>query len=407
MATSDAPKASKDDQPVEISEEEERARLISCPRLALVQHAFMLTCPAASDDEKAAAKQALLDAVKETNMTPYYEHLCKEYGWAQDDALVAKMKATNDAELAKLEAVIKDADDNLGESEIREANLAKAEHLCMIGDKEGAVAAFKETYEKTVSLGHRLDIVFTQIRLGMFYLDNDLTLRNIEKAETLMDAGGDWDRRNRLKVYKGAYAASIRDFAKATSLFLDTVSTFTSYEIMEYKRFVETAVLLGMFSLPRVELHKKVVLGPEIQEMLHESPTIRGFMQSFYKCDYATFFKHLGEIDAALMKDALLAPHRRFYIREMRILAYSQLLQSYRSVTLDSMAKSFGVSPDFIDRELSHFIAAKRLNCKIDKVAGIVMTNRPDMKNAQYQTVIKQGDLLLNQVQKLSQAINI
>lgn len=58
-------------------------------------------------------------------------------------------------------------------------------------------------------------------------------------------------------------------------------------------------------------------------------------------------------------------------------------------------------------RELSHFIAAKRLNCKIDKVAGIVMTNRLDMKNAQYQTVIKQGDLLLNQVQKLSQAINI
>ena len=95
-------------------------------------------------------------------------------------------------------------------------------------------------------------------------------------------------------MYKGAYAASIRDFAKATSLFLDTVSTFTSYEIMEYKKFVETAVLLGMFSLPRVELHKKVVLGPEIQEMLHESPTTRGFMQSFYKCDYATFFKHLG-----------------------------------------------------------------------------------------------------------------
>ena len=34
----------------------------------------------------------------------------------------------------------------------------------------------------------------------MFYLDNDLTLRNIEKAETLMESGGDWDRRNRLKV---------------------------------------------------------------------------------------------------------------------------------------------------------------------------------------------------------------
>ena len=65
--------------------------------------------------------------------------------------------------------MLADADENLGESEIREANLAKAEHLCMIGDKDGAVAAFKETYEKTVSLGHRLDIVFTQIRLGTWH----------------------------------------------------------------------------------------------------------------------------------------------------------------------------------------------------------------------------------------------
>lgn len=409
MSASDAPKASSstEEVKVEITEAEEKARLIICPPLALVQHSFMLTCPAASDDEKAAAKQALLDTVEKQNMVPYYEHLCQQHGWTQDATLTASMQATNDAELVKLEAAIKDAADNLGETEIRETNLAKAEHLCMIGDKDAAVTAFRETYEKTVSLGHRLDIVFNQIRLGMFYLDNDLTKRNLEKAESLMDEGGDWDRRNRLKVYKGAFAASVRDFAKATTLFLDTVSTFTSYEIMEYKKFVEVSVVLGMFSLPRVELHKKIILGPEIQEMLHESPTIKGFLTSFYKCDYATFFKHLGDIDASMMKDALLAQHRRFYIREMRVLAYSQLLQSYRSVTLDSMAKSFGVSVDFIDRELSHFISAKRLNCKIDKVAGIVMTNRPDMKNAQYQTVIKQGDLLLNQVQKLSQAINV
>lgn len=40
----------------------------------------------------------------------------------------------------------------------------------------------------------------------------------------------------------------------------------------------------------------------------------------------------------------------------------------------------------FIDyRELSRFIAAGRLNCKIDKVGGIVETNRPDSKNYQYQ----------------------
>ena len=34
----------------------------------------------------------------------------------------------------------------------------------------------------------------------------------------------------------------------------------------------------------------------------------------------------------------------------MRILAYNQLLESYRSLTLDSLARSFGVSIDFVDK---------------------------------------------------------
>lgn len=53
------------------------------------------------------------------------------------------------------------------------------------------------------------------------------------------------------------------------------------------------------------------------------------------------------------------------------------------------MAQAFGVSVEFLDRELARFISAGRLSCKIDKVAGIVETNRPDQKNAQYQAAIK------------------
>jgi 26S proteasome regulatory subunit N7 len=57
--------------------------------------------------------------------------------------------------------------------------------------------------------------------------------------------------------------------------------------------------------------------------------------------------------------------------------------------------------------DVSKFIAAGRLNCVIDKVNGIVETNRPDAKNAQYQQTIKQGDILLNRVQKLSRVITV
>jgi 26S proteasome regulatory subunit N7 len=45
-----------------------------------------------------------------------------------------------------------------------------------------------------------------------------------------------------------------------------------------------------------------------------------------------------------------------------------QFLDSYKSVTLESMASAFGVSVDFIDYELVDFIVAGRLPAKIDRV---------------------------------------
>ncbi|KAI8016837.1 hypothetical protein LOK49_LG04G02936 [Camellia lanceoleosa] len=71
------------------------------------------------------------------------------------------------------------------------------------------------------------------------------------------------------------------------------------------------------------------------------------------------------------------------------------------------MAKAFGVTVEFIDLELSRFIAAGKLHCKIDKVAGVLETNCPDAKNALYQATIKQGDFLLNRIQKLSLVIDL
>jgi len=42
----------------------------------------------------------------------------------------------------------------------------------------------------------------------------------------------------------------------------------------------------------------------------------------------------------------------------------------------------------------------------IMQVAGVIETTRPDAKNAQYQSAIKHGDLLLNRLQKLSKVID-
>jgi len=321
--------------------------------------------------------------------------------------LVEKMEDDNKTKLAQLDEAIKDAEENLGESELREALLKKSEFFAIIGDKKAAIESVRKTNEKTVGLGNRMDLVFLNIRIGLFFMDHEIIKANIEKAKEMLEEGGDWDRRNRLKVYEGLYAMSVRDFKKSANLFLDAISTFTSYELMDYVTFVQYTVHISILALERSDLHKQVIKGSEILEVLHQIPQVNQYLMSLYNCQYAHFFQCLGKVETELKEDRYMAPHYAFYVREMKIKAYAQLLESYRSLTLKYMADAFGVTEDYMDSELCRFIASGRLHAKIDKVGGIVITNRPDLKNAQYQTCIKQGDILLNRVQKLSRVINI
>ena len=44
--------------------------------------------------------------------------------------------------------------------------------------------------EKTVGLGNRMDLIFHNIRIGLFWMDHSLIKANLEKATTLMEEGG-------------------------------------------------------------------------------------------------------------------------------------------------------------------------------------------------------------------------
>ncbi|KAJ1531194.1 26S proteasome non-ATPase regulatory subunit 6, partial [Cladochytrium tenue] len=161
------------------------------------------------------------------------------------------------------------------------------------------------------------------------------------------------------------------------------------------------AILTAAITLKRPDFKKKVIDAPEILEVINDLPVLADYSTSLYRCEYGKFFSSLAQVEQEIKWDRLLQAHYRFYVREMRIIVYSQLLESYRSLTIESMAAAFGVTEDFLDGDLSKLIAAGRLNAVIDKVGGVVETNRPDRKNAQYQSTIKQGDLLLTRIQKL------
>ncbi len=377
-------------------------------KLVLAQKLFLLrSADVLQDIEKQKLKDEVLVFIKEDDMAGLYQTCCHELGWELDQELLDSMLNKNAEELKRLDDKIADAEENLGESEVREALLAKALFVIRIGEKDKALEQLKVAEAKTVAVGQKMDLVFHTLRLGFFFLDFKLISVNIEKAKSLFDEGGDWERKNRLKVYEGLYCMATRNFKQAATLFLDSISTFTTYELFSYDTFIFYCVLTSIISLDRVSLKQKVVDAPEILTVIGKIPYLSDFLNALYGCQYKTFFISFAGITDQIRSDRYLQPHFRYYMREVRSVAYSQFLESYKSVTMDAMAKSFGVSIPFLDSELSRFIAAGKLNCKIDKVAGILETNRPDAKNALYQSTIKQGDFLLNRIQKLSRVIDI
>lgn len=377
------------------------------PHLILAHKLFLLTHPDVQDIEKVNLREEVFTFVKDDDMAPLYATLAADSVLEIDQAVLDSMRLKIEEEIKKLDEKIADAEENLGESEVREAHLAKSLYYIRIGDKEKALEQLKVTESKTVAVGQKMDLVFYTLQIGFFHMDFDLISKSIDKAKKLFEEGGDWERKNRLKVYEGLFCMSTRNFKKAADLFLDSISTFTTYELFPYDTFIFYTVLTSIISLDRVSLKQKVVDAPEILTVLGKIPNLSEFLNSLYNCQYKSFFFAFAGLTEQIKLDRYLYPHFRYYMREIRTVVYSQFLESYKSVTIEAMAKAFGVSVKFIDLELSRFIAAGKLHCKIDKVAGRLETNRPDAKNALYQDTIKQGDFLLNRIQKLSRVIDL
>ncbi|EXJ64127.1 26S proteasome regulatory subunit N7 [Cladophialophora yegresii CBS 114405] len=371
-----------------------------------------------------------------------------------DESLYKELKADNEKELEQFQKE-EEAEKEAGETEIQAARSKRAEFWARVGDKDKAIAAYEKVFDKTGPLGTKIDIVLAIIRIGIFFNDKAFAKRQIERASILVESGGDWDRRNRLKAYKGLHLLTVRSYNLAAPLLLDSLSTFTSYELCSYSSLVVYAVLAGSLSLNRVDFKAKVVDAPEIKAILGdtedkaeggdeemkdvsastaerasglvnvnalgtggavesqtEAPvdvsSLGQLVNSLYTGNYRKFFLALAAVEENfLTQDRYLYEHRAWFVREMRLRGYQQLLQSYRVVGLATMAQAFGVSVDFLDRDLAKFIAGGRVSCTIDRVQGTIETTRPDDKNKQYADVVKQGDALITKLQKYGQAVRL
>lgn len=390
---------------------EEVATLNRVPDFQLAEKVFL----ASSGELNETLTNEIVGEVVKNEMGPYFHYLYYDLhlqGLEWDQSVYDGLLEVNEKKATALkEEIAKLDEEDESEMEILKKWIELSEYYANIGDRENAVTNLLKTIELAPSTGSKIDLYLTISRIGYFFNDKVFIKKYLDDANDLIEKGGDWERRNRYKTYLGIYYMSTRNFLEASNLLTESLSTFTSTELTTYENVAQYALLSGALVLTRPELKKKLLESPEILSINSQSSEllpIFNLIQSLYSSEYKSFFPYLLETyDKILTKNKYLAPHANYYIREIRVRAYSQLLESYRSLSLKSMAISFGVSTEFLDDDLCKFILNKKVNCVIDRVNGIIETNRADNKNIQYDNLIKSGDALLTKLQKYGAAVRL
>ena len=427
-------------------QQEPELQLGKVPNYEVADSAFLLTRAARAPEEKLQeSKQFILEQIEKDEMAPYYKYLTTEYlvektpvgnhyprvhgttdGVSNsatesagsslipfDQSLYDRLVEKNNTKIKELESHLEQLKSNdEGPLEIAAGWVKLGEYYVQIGDFQNAERVLLgNALSNAISIGAKIDIYFLVLRLAFFYNDFHFIKEKLDTVHSLIEKGGDWERRNKYKTYLGVYLLAIRDFRRAADLLSDCLSTFTSTELTSYENIATYASVAGLFALERTDLKLKIIDSPELLSLITSTPALQSISSltiALYTSDYPSFFPYLLETyDKVLIPCRYLNKHADYFVREMRRKVYAQLLDSYKTLSLKSMASSFGVSVEFLDNDLGKFIPNKKLNCVIDRVNGIVETNRPDNKNAQYQLLIKQGDSLLTKLQKYGAAIKL
>lgn len=369
------------------------------PSLDVVQSIFL--CRLQRKD-----KQELVAYVREKECAPLWKFIQGALpAFPFDEQEYMAMVAKNSERIATLKREIEEATEKEGEVEVSVKYRNLAEYYAGIGENQLAVDTFNDTISKTPTVGAKIDLHFAILRVHFFFLETNAgqMAKVIEDTKALIDQGGDWDRRNRLKAYTGLYLLYVRDWSAAADALLDALSTFTATEIATFEEMVVYGVVAGVASLSRTQLKSQVVDAPEVVGTLPEfAPSLDEMVNCLYTTSYNNFFSALAHVEQDVFKtNRYLIPHTSYFTRCLRQKAYAQLLSSYTTLSLASFASSFAASVPFVEADLERMIADGKLaGVVIDRVNGLVQMNFVDGKMPRYEAVVKAGDEVLRKVQR-------
>ncbi len=262
------------------------------PQMELSQIIYRLELTMKSNGDCTALLASLMQYIDDHEMGPFYEHCCGLYAIDLSATKLNSLKEKNENAIKEIQTKMEEAETNAGDTEVIDAMFEKAKYYTKIGDWNNANIAYDEIVNKPkVVTSKKVDVYMSKSRIALFTMDTSKAKEFIDEAKRLNETHGDWDHRNRLKVYEAMYLMAIRDINGASTLLESCIATFTCNEMCTYNQFMFYALLASLMHLPRTQLKKKIIDNPQVISVIKEVPCMYDLLHSFHNCDYGKYMK--------------------------------------------------------------------------------------------------------------------
>ncbi|KAL7715227.1 Proteasome regulatory subunit [Entamoeba marina] len=150
-----------------------------------------------------------------------------------------------------------------------------------------------EEDENKMSIGKKIDNLFARLETALKEHDADTSEKLLEESNVLIEKGGDWDRRNRNRVYEGIFYVSFKhEFVKAADLLSSCIGTFAVTSLMSYERFIFIASATGILCFDRNRMKKDILDNSDVIGSSTECRSVIEMGNALYKSEYSTFIKN-------------------------------------------------------------------------------------------------------------------
>ena len=331
--------------------------------------------------------------------------------------------------LEKLDTDLRNFRTNSIKDSIRRGHDDLGDHYLDAGDFFNAVRCYVRSRDYCVTPRHMITMCMNVIKAS-FYMQNwSNVLSYVSKAEQAIESlesttksGGtsslinpmdtsnlsaanatilsDQILASRLKVYAGISELATKRYKLAARHFLGVSFDHCSnhfQDLISPQTLIQYVCLCSLATFERSEIHRLILMSPNMKQFLELEPSIRDILHKFYETSYSFCLASMSQLEPIFALDQYLAPHLRALYYEIRHRIIITYFLPYKNASMTVMARQLNTTIEVLEDELVHLIRTGKIKARIDSKNKILYVADTDQRWHAYQhalNVTKQSEHL-------------